>query len=98
MDVSIPPYRHPYKLAPLTYIYRCIHIYLRSNLSKSTGHGTDVKWSIYRGGWFKELKYRYSGIVLDPNKAIGIGQWSVCGGGWLERFYCTCTQHIYIFT
>ena len=27
-------------------------------------------------------------IVWDPNKAIDIGSWSICGGGWLDRFYC----------
>ena len=26
--------------------------------------------------------------VWDPNKALGIGEWSTCEGGWLERFYC----------
>ena len=25
-------------------------------------------------------------IVWDPNKAIDIGEWSICGGGRLERF------------
>ena len=31
-------------------------------------------------------------IVWDPNKAIDIGEWSACGGGWLERFYCIATD------
>ena len=31
------------------------------------------------------------GMVMtwDPNKAIKIGEWSVCGGGQLEMFYYT---------
>ena len=31
-------------------------------------------------------------FVWDPNKAIDIRRWSICGGGRLERLYCT---HIY---
>ena len=62
------------------------------NLSKSTDHGTDFKWSIIGGVRFTELEYHYSGIiwaiVWDPNKANDKGEWSVCGGGQLERFYC----------
>ena len=27
-------------------------------------------------------------IVWDRNKAIDIGEWSICGGGQLERFDC----------
>ena len=37
------------------------------------------------------LEYRYNGylvIIWGPNKAINIKQWSICGGGQLERFYC----------
>ena len=29
--------------------------------------------------------------LLGPNKAINIEEWSICGGGWLDRldrFYC----------
>ena len=41
------------------------------------------------GGRFRELEYHYNGIVWvivwDPNKAIGIGEFSICGGGQLER-------------
>ena len=29
-------------------------------------------------------------IVWGPIKAIGIGEWSICGGGRLERVYCIC--------
>ena len=39
------------------------------------------RWSIYGGR-----------IIWDPNKAIDVGEWSICGGGQLERFYC-----IYIY-
>ena len=39
-----------------------------------------------------ELEYCDNGIlwaiVWDPNKVINIGEWVMCGGGWLERFYC----------
>ena len=27
-------------------------------------------------------------IVWDPNETIDIGEWSICGGGQLDRFYC----------
>ena len=36
-------------------------------------------------------------IVWDPKKAIDIGEWSICGGGWLERFYCTLSQCLSCF-
>ena len=39
-----------------------------------------------------EFKYCYNGIGWDPNNAIDIGEWSIYGCGWLERFYC-----IYIY-
>ena len=67
------------------------------------------------GGRFTELGYGYNGIVWvilwDPNKTIDIGEWSICGAGRLERFYCihinvynTCmhthihTKHIHLYT
>ena len=28
-------------------------------------------------------------IVWCPNNVIDIGEWSICGGGRLERFYCS---------
>ena len=31
-------------------------------------------------------------IDLDPNKAIEIGELSICGHGQLERFYCISVQ------
>ena len=41
---------------------------------------------------YMELEYPYSGIIWmviwDPNKAIDIGEWSICGGGRLQRFCC----------
>ena len=44
-----------------------------------------------------ELEYRYKGIVWatswDPNEMIDIGEWSICGGSRLKKFYC-----IYIYT
>ena len=46
--------------------------------------------NIYGDGEFRELEYRYNDIVLafvwDPNKAIDIVEWAICGGGRLERF------------
>ena len=30
----------------------------------------------------------------DPCKGIDIGEWSMCGGGRLEKFYCIC---LYIY-
>ena len=47
-----------------------------------------------------ELEYCDSGIVQvivwDPNKAIDREDYSVCGGGRLERIYSLCV--LYIFT
>ena len=41
---------------------------------------------------FGEFDFRCNGIALaniwDPNNAIEIGEWSICGGGQLERCYC----------
>ena len=41
---------------------------------------------------FRELKCCYSdiawAIVWQSNKAIDIGEWSICGGGRFERFHC----------
>ena len=33
----------------------------------------------------------FEAILWDPNKGTDIGEWSICGEGWLERFYCTYT-------
>ena len=39
------------------------------------------------------LEWRYNGtvwvIAMDPNKEIDIVEWSICGGEWLEGFYCS---------
>ena len=40
-----------------------------------------------------ELEYLFA-IVWDRNKAIGIEEWSICGGGRLGRFHCV---YIYIY-
>ena len=41
---------------------------------------------------FMELEYCYNGpvsaIVWDPNETLDIREWSICGGGQLERFCC----------
>ena len=45
------------------------------------------------------LEYRYNGIEWaigwDPNKVINIREWSVCGGGQLERFYHTVFSYLH---
>ena len=45
------------------------------------------------GGSFRDVVGLGSGIyvwaiVWDRNEAIDIGKLSICGGGYLERFYC----------
>ena len=47
-----------------------------------------------------ETEYRYNGlarvIIWNPNEVIDIEEWSICGGGWLERLYCVYSYvHIY---
>ena len=62
----------------------------KKNLSKST----DFKTGPFREvGRFRELPnivvmvlYLQWVIVLGQNKAIDITEWSICGGGRLERF------------
>ena len=34
------------------------------------------------------VEYNCNAIIWYPTKAVGIGEWSICGGGELERFYC----------
>ena len=54
--------------------------------------GPTLSGPIWGGGWFRELDNCYNNIVWaivwDPNKAIDIGEWLICGGSWLKRFYC----------
>ena len=49
-------------------------------------------WSISGDGRFRELEYCYKRIVWaifgDSVKVIDIGEWPICGGGRLMRFYC----------
>ena len=78
-----------------TPIYIYVHIQL--NLSKSTDNGTDIRWPIYGGDRFRELENHYNDIVLDPNKAIDVGKWSICGGGRLDRLHCVY-KYIYIYS
>ena len=46
---------------------------------------------ILNNGRFRELEYHYNGFVWviswDPNEVIDIGEWLICGGGRLERYY-----------
>ena len=56
-------------------------------LSKTTDHGTDFKWSIYGEGRFRELGYSYTGIVMvivlgskysdRYRRAVDLWKWSV---------------------
>ena len=43
-------------------------------------------------GRFWEMEYQYNAsvwaIARNLNKAIDIGEWSVCGGGRVEKLYC----------
>ena len=32
--------------------------------------------------------------MCDANKVIDIGEWLICGGGRLERFYCSSGAHV----
>ena len=70
----------------------CVYIDVQQDLSKLTDCASDFKCAIQGGGQYRELDYHYNGIeqpiVWDPNKAIDIGQWTIGGGGWLERFWC----------
>ena len=43
--------------------YYISYLYIQSNLTKLTDHGTDFKWSIYGGGRFRELECCYNGII-----------------------------------
>ena len=48
---------------------------------------------------FRELEYGCNGIlwaiVWDPNNVMDVREWSICGGGRLERLY---SSSIYIAT
>ena len=83
------------------YIIYIINIYIYIiNLSKTTHHGTGVKWSIKGGGWFRELIYPYVILlanIWDPTKVIDIAESSICGGGRLERVYCISIFAVYIY-
>ena len=65
--------------------------WVRQFLSKSTDCWITFKWSIQGGGSIRERETCYNGIewaiLLDCYKVIDIGEWSICGGGRLERFY-----------
>ena len=41
------------------------------------------------GSWNIVALVLYRETVLDLNEVINIGEWLICGGGRLERFYCT---------
>ena len=65
----------------------------------------DSTWDRHLSGGFREVMDlgRWSiwgvrisawAIVWDRNKGIDIGEWSICGGGLLERLYCTCRLYL----
>ena len=69
-----------------------------------TDHATDLN-GLFRGGWFSELEYDYSGIlwviIWASNKVIDIGVWSNCGGSQLGHSYCMykyVNTHTHIYT
>ena len=45
-----------------------------------------------------EYRYRYNSIewaiIWGPMKAGDTGEWSICGGGRLESFYCSITDSL----
>ena len=70
----------------MRYIHTCI------KPLKSTGQTTDFKlsrWSVYG------VKICLQSIGWDPYKVIDMGEWSICRGGRLERFYGIC-EYVYI--
>ena len=75
------------------YIYKCIYVVNKNYTSIiilamiQTLNGP-IKELLGLG----RLEYHYNGIIIwaiiwDPNKVSDIGEWSICGGGRLERFY-----------
>ena len=75
------------------HIHKYIYIYSGTSLTRLTIGPT-------LNGPFREVvslrSYNIVSIVLividwDPNKAITIGEWSICRGSRLERFYCIYT-------
>ena len=90
------------------YIYTHINTYLynvQQNLSKVTDHGTNFKWSIYGGVQFRELEYRYSGILhgssfgpqikrLTQGRGVDLWRWSLRE---IVLHMCICL-YIYIYT
>ena len=69
----------------ILYIY-CVYIYSKTSLNRATT-------GLTLNGPFKEVIGL--GTLWDPNEAIDIRMWSICGGGQLERFYCIY-MYIYI--
>ena len=74
-------------------IYRYRETYLNQPIIKLTLSGP------FKG--FTDLEYRCNGIlweiIWNRNKVIiHYREWSICGDGWFEIFYCTHT-HIYIY-
>ena len=64
-----------------------VHSFVNDTWKKSNEN--EFNKTFKEGGRFREFEYCYNGIVwtivLDPYKGIDIGEWLMCGGGWLER-------------
>ena len=70
-----------------------IYMYAKSSLPKTQSLNLALvlpdyflEWRLTRFG--KEL------FISNPNKAIDVEEWPICGGGWLEKLYCI---YIYIY-
>ena len=78
------------------YAYTHIHKYSKTSLYRPT-MGPILKGPFKEViGLVRELQYCYNcsawAIVWDPNKAIDIGEWSICTDGHLEGGFIVHTQ------
>ena len=74
-----------YSAAPL-YIYIYIYIYIHSK----TSLGRATMGPTLTGPFMDQNNNQNTviGHIWDRSKAVDIGEWSICGGGWLGRFSC----------
>ena len=53
---------------------------------------------VHLGRWSVQgVRILLQWIIWESNKAIDIGELSICGGGGLERFYCRGMSDMYIY-
>ena len=78
------------------YIHICTstHIYSKTSLHRPT-KGPILSSPFREVVGLGSFKISWWVVVWDPDKAIDIGEWSICGGGRLERIYC---KYIYIYS